>query len=106
MMRPRGAGQPAGHITMTVSARAGTVSLAVRDDGVGLPEGDHERLTEPYVTHKPKGTGLGLAIVKKIMEDHGGSLSLEDAPHGMEGEAMGAVATLSLPLLALEPVEA
>ena len=34
---------------------------------------DRDRLTEPYVTHKPKGTGLGLAIVKKIMEDHGGS---------------------------------
>ena len=47
--------------------------LSVADDGVGLPEEDRSRLTEPYVTHKPKGTGLGLAIVKKIMEDHGGS---------------------------------
>ena len=43
---------------------------------------DRVRLTEPYVTHKPKGTGLGLAIVKKIMEDHGGSLVLEDRPGG------------------------
>ena len=62
------------------------------DDGVGLPQEDRARLTEPYVTHKPKGTGLGLAIVKKIMEDHGGTLSLDDRPDGP-----GAVATLVLP---------
>ena len=48
------------------------VRIIVTDDGVGLPQEDRARLTEPYVTHKPKGTGLGLAIVKKIMEDHGG----------------------------------
>jgi two-component system nitrogen regulation sensor histidine kinase NtrY len=36
-------------------------------------------LTEPYVTTREKGTGLGLAIVKRILEDHGGDLSLHDA---------------------------
>ena len=54
--------------------------ISVTDDGVGLPAQDRARLTEPYVTHKPKGTGLGLAIVKKIMEDHGGRLLLDDRP--------------------------
>ena len=53
--------------------------LSVTDDGIGLPDTDRARLTEPYVTHKPKGTGLGLAIVRKIMEDHGGRLELEDS---------------------------
>ena len=67
---------------------------ASSDDGIGLPEQDRDRLTEPYVTHKPKGTGLGLAIVKKIMEDHGGRVTLEDRA----GAARGAVATLTLPL--------
>ncbi|MGY0482139.1 PAS domain-containing sensor histidine kinase [Endobacter medicaginis] len=52
--------------------------IAVADDGIGLPDVDRARLTEPYVTHKPKGTGLGLAIVKKIMEDHEGAVCLED----------------------------
>ena len=51
-----------------------------------------DRLTEPYVTTRSKGTGLGLAIVKKIMEDHGGRLTLDDRPDGP-----GAVATLVLP---------
>ena len=68
------------------------VTISVADDGVGLPQHDRSRLTEPYVTHKPKGTGLGLAIVKKIMEDHGGSITLDD-----RAEGRGAIATLSLP---------
>ncbi|MCL2428843.1 MAG: PAS domain-containing sensor histidine kinase [Alphaproteobacteria bacterium] len=69
------------------------VRVSVSDDGVGLPEQERGQLTEPYVTHKPKGTGLGLAIVKKIMEDHGGRITLDDREDGP-----GAVATLSLPL--------
>ena len=53
------------------------IAIAVTDNGLGLPKGENPvRLTEPYVTHKPKGTGLGLAIVKKIMEDHKGSVFL------------------------------
>ncbi len=100
-MRPRDSGEPAGHISLSVHIADGLVALRVRDDGIGFPAGDRERLTEPYVTHKPKGTGLGLAIVKKIMEDHGGSLVLDDCTDGP-----GAVATLSLPLLVAEPVKA
>jgi two-component system nitrogen regulation sensor histidine kinase NtrY len=82
----------AGRITLAVQAAAREVRITVADDGVGLPQEDRDRLTEPYVTHKPKGTGLGLAIVKKIMEDHAGLLTLGDNPDGP-----GAVATLILP---------
>ncbi|MBO6520616.1 MAG: PAS domain-containing sensor histidine kinase [Rhodospirillales bacterium] len=57
--------------------------IVVSDDGRGLPEEDQDRLTEPYVTTREKGTGLGLAIVKKIMEEHGGSLTLTNrSPRG------------------------
>jgi two-component system nitrogen regulation sensor histidine kinase NtrY len=80
--RPREAGAR-GRIDLRVEAMADGVAVIVEDDGIGLPEGeDRARLTEPYVTHKPKGTGLGLAIVKKIMEDHGGRLVLEDRADG------------------------
>jgi two-component system nitrogen regulation sensor histidine kinase NtrY len=82
----------AGHITLTVQDLPDAARIVVGDDGVGLPQEDRARLTEPYVTHKPKGTGLGLAIVKKIMEDHGGALILEDQPNGP-----GALASLVLP---------
>jgi two-component system nitrogen regulation sensor histidine kinase NtrY len=43
------------------------------------PAPDRAKLFEPYVTTREKGTGLGLPIVKKIIEEHGGTLVLEDA---------------------------
>ena len=87
-------GNEAGRIETRILVEGATLSLQVSDNGIGLPrEEPPERLTEPYVTHKPKGTGLGLAIVKKIMEDHGGSISLEDRPEGL-----GTRAILVLPL--------
>jgi two-component system nitrogen regulation sensor histidine kinase NtrY len=84
----------AGAIEVSVAESNGLVSVQVIDDGIGLPREDRARLTEPYVTHKPKGTGLGLAIVKKIMEDHGGQVTLDDRPDGP-----GTVASLVLPMM-------
>ena len=69
------------------------VRIEVEDNGIGLPRQDRDKLTEPYVTTRGKGTGLGLAIVKKVMEDHGGSITLADAP-----TLGGALVTLSFPL--------
>jgi two-component system nitrogen regulation sensor histidine kinase NtrY len=77
-----------------------TIAIEVVDNGVGLPTEDRNRLTEPYVTKRAKGTGLGLAIVKKIMEDHHGSVTLEDAPSIDETGAprkSGALVRLTFP---------
>jgi len=60
----------------------GRVVIAMEDNGLGLPEEDRERLTEPYVTTRDKGTGLGLAIVRKIMEDHHGEVVLKNRDEG------------------------
>ncbi|MBC6980807.1 PAS domain-containing sensor histidine kinase [Caulobacter sp. 17J80-11] len=68
------------------------VAFVVEDDGIGLPDKDRDRLTEPYVTTREKGTGLGLAIVKRICEDHGGELRLADAV-----ELSGARVSLNFP---------
>jgi two-component system, NtrC family, nitrogen regulation sensor histidine kinase NtrY len=74
------------------------VNIAVIDNGAGLPKHNRNRLLEPYVTTKGnKGTGLGLAIVLKSVEQHGGTLSLEDAPPA-PGRAHGAMIRISLPL--------
>ena len=55
-----------------------SIRLDIFDTGKGFPKIGRERLTEPYYTTRSNGTGLGLAIVKKIMQDHHGSLDLED----------------------------
>ncbi|MGQ0663855.1 MAG: ATP-binding protein [Pseudomonadota bacterium] len=73
---------PPGRISVCLIDEHERVAITVEDNGKGLPGGDRERLTEPYVTTRAKGTGLGLAIVKKIMEDHGGELVLADRPGG------------------------
>ena len=82
------------HVTLRLKADGAKAVLSVIDDGIGLPDTDRDRLTEPYVTHKPKGTGLGLAIVRKIMEDHEGHLELLEGPNGV-----GAEVRLVLPAL-------
>lgn len=69
-------------ITVRLARRKGQAVIEVNDNGLGFPPEDLHRLTEPYVTIRTKGTGLGLAIVKKIMEDHGGSLVLENRKGG------------------------
>ncbi len=56
--------------------------MIIEDNGVGFPPDKMDSLTEPYVTTRAKGTGLGLAIVKKHMEEHKGSLILENRKEG------------------------
>ncbi|WBU61886.1 sensor histidine kinase NtrY-like [Paracoccus albus] len=80
--------RPEIQVALTENPDAVTISIA--DNGHGLPE-DRSRLFEPYVTLKKGGTGLGLPIVKKIVEEHGGSFILTDAPQ------RGALAELRLP---------
>ncbi len=84
-----------GKIMVALEQPAGAFAVTVTDNGVGLPQAERERLTEPYVTTRAKGTGLGLAIVKKILEDHGGEVRLEDVP-ASTGES-GAQVTLHFP---------
>jgi two-component system nitrogen regulation sensor histidine kinase NtrY len=83
-----------------VDKEGGGASFAYRvtDNGVGLPPEHRHRLTEPYVTTRTKGTGLGLAIVRKIMEDHGGEITLADSENGE-----GAEVTLTLPFTQKNP---
>jgi two-component system nitrogen regulation sensor histidine kinase NtrY len=84
-----------GRVTVDVRAEGGRVTIAVRDNGIGLPKENRHRLTEPYVTTRAKGTGLGLAIVRKVLEDHGGELWLDDNHAGESGS--GAVVSLVFP---------
>lgn len=87
-----GAELPRGQIRVSLEHIGDTAHILIEDNGKGLPKEQRHRLTEPYVTTRAKGTGLGLAIVKKIMEDHHGTLTLEDRIEG------GARVSLQFPL--------
>jgi PAS domain S-box-containing protein len=52
--------------------------MVVSDNGSGIPEHIMKRIFEPYMTTKARGTGLGLPIVKKIVEEHGGRISIQN----------------------------
>lgn len=80
-----------GEVTIEVAGEEGYTIVFVSDNGLGLPSSERDRLTEPYVTTREKGTGLGLAIVRKIMEDHGGTIRLDDSDSG--GARVGLVFT-------------
>jgi two-component system nitrogen regulation sensor histidine kinase NtrY len=81
------------HLSVSVDEALITIS----DNGSGLPH-DRARLFEPYVTTREKGTGLGLPIVKKIIEEHGGTLQLDDAAIFDGNSHHGAMAVITLPL--------
>lgn len=80
-----------GEVKVSITQQGDEVRLVIEDNGIGFPPDKIHMLTEPYVTTRAKGTGLGLAIVRKHMEDHKGSLVLENRPSG------GAQVTLSFP---------
>ena len=83
---------------ITVSTRLGEASdrvmLIVEDNGPGIPLDLKDKVFAPYFTtkHTKGGTGLGLAIVHRIVSDHGGRISVADAPGG------GARFAIELPL--------
>lgn len=86
-----------GRVDVQVSRQGDTALIEIIDNGLGLPKQGRSRLLEPYVTTKgAKGTGLGLAIVQKIVESHGGTLVLDDAPVTAE-RSRGALVRISLP---------
>jgi signal transduction histidine kinase len=64
------------------SGLSSDVELSIDDDGPGVSESLRASLFKPFVSTKRKGTGLGLAICKKIVEEHGGSIRVENSPLG------------------------
>jgi two-component system nitrogen regulation sensor histidine kinase NtrY len=86
-------------VDVRLAPKGEEITIEVEDNGVGLPKQNRSRLLEPYVTTKgSKGTGLGLAIVQKIVEQHGGTLSLEDAPAKPGAKAAGSGALVRITL--------
>lgn len=58
------------------------IEMLVEDSGEGIENGEVERLFQPFFTTKPEGVGLGLSMSRKIVEKHGGRLTLENRQEG------------------------
>jgi two-component system, NtrC family, nitrogen regulation sensor histidine kinase NtrY len=65
-------------ISTSLLASRDAVELVVSDTGQGVSRDVKERLFMPYFSTKQRGTGLGLAIVSRIVEDHHGSIRVEE----------------------------
>jgi C4-dicarboxylate-specific signal transduction histidine kinase len=78
-------------IWITATSAAGSIALAVRDNGPGFADGIRERLFDSFVTTKSGGMGMGLSICRTIVEAHGGTLT------ATPGWPSGAQFTITLP---------
>jgi PAS domain S-box-containing protein len=65
-------------IKVTTTSSDTEFQIIVSDNGSGIPEHVMKKIFEPYMTTKVKGTGLGLPIVKKIVEEHGGRITIQN----------------------------
>lgn len=82
-----------GSVTVRVEPVGTSCEIRVRDDGPGIPDDIRGRAFDPFVTSRSQGTGLGLTITRRIVEAHGGTVTLGDAPGG------GTEAVIRLPRL-------
>ena len=84
-------------VSVTLSVGNPSVEICVRDEGIGIPVSQQEKLFEPFFRAENardiQGTGLGLTIVKQAIELHGGTIRVESA------EDKGTCFTIELPLL-------
>lgn len=68
-----------GHLSVKISPDGNDkfVDIEVADTGAGIPAENLEKIFEPYFSTKDTGTGLGLAIVHKIVDIHGGTITVD-----------------------------
>ncbi len=71
------ASPPAGTVTVKTRGVDGSVEVSVIDRGAGIDPGHRENIFNPFFTTKAQGVGLGLSIVSKIVDEHGGKMTVE-----------------------------
>ena len=84
-----------GRVEVSVAASPETVTLAVVDNGPGIPEAERERVFERFhrvLGSSEEGSGLGLSIVARIAELHGARAQLGE---GLDGKGLGATVVFS-----------
>lgn len=94
----------AGEVAVQASATNGAFTIAVRDTGPGIPLAEQSKIFEEFQqadtlsTRRKGGTGLGLSIAKRIVEMHGGRISVESSP------GQGSTFSVILPVIVAKQV--
>ena len=86
------AGGANGRVSVTIGADDLAATVAVADEGPGIPDEVRERIFEPFFTTKHRGTGLGLPTARRVVERHRGTLEVECPSSG------GTVVIVTLPM--------
>ena len=71
-----------GKLSIRATATEDRVELILEDTGEGIPESIRDRIWQPFFTTKSQGSGLGLSIVRRIVELHGGTISIHNREEG------------------------
>jgi len=67
-----------GKIDIELKRKGESLEIRIGDNGPGIAEAVRDRLFEPFVSYgKENGTGMGLTVVQKILQDHGGDVTVE-----------------------------
>lgn len=69
-------------VNASLSENDGSVAIEVSDDGPGISPDHRDKIFNPFFTTRDTGTGLGLAIVHRIVEAHGGAISVCESDEG------------------------
>jgi two-component system, NtrC family, sensor histidine kinase HydH len=69
-----------GRVEVNLFVEGARATVEVIDDGIGIASEARDRIFQPFFTTKPSGTGLGMSIVKKIVDLHGGDVTVDSAP--------------------------
>lgn len=81
-----------GDIMLSADIDGRNFVVKITDEGTGIPDNVQAKLFQPLVTSKAKGMGMGLSVCKRIVEAHGGQLTLEN------NRKKGAIAIIKIPL--------
>ena len=81
-----------GEISLSADRENSHIIIRCSDNGCGIPDDEIDKIFDPFFSHKEGGTGLGLSLSKRIVESHGGTISV------LSSHKTGTVFTVSLPV--------